>query len=80
MKKFQARTILLAFLTAASLGSYLYLNSISAEHLSSRVPQIKIEQDVTPAEEANGEGEEVRLPGATLKKIVFQFGERFISN
>lgn len=73
MKKLIARTTLLVALTVASLGSYLYLNSITTD--------VRVEGQVTtPLKNGQLEEEEVRLPGATLVKTVFQLGKRFVTN
>jgi len=80
MKKLTSRTVLLVALTVASLGSYLYLNSLSSEELRAVQP-IKIEQEAaSPVDRSDIEHEEVRLPGVTLVKTVFEFGKRLVYN
>ena len=75
MKKLIARTALMAALTVASLGSYLYLNSISTDVQPERTKQVN-----TPLKNGQLEEEEVRLPGVTLVKTVFHLGKRFVTN
>ena len=74
MKKSSTRTVLFCLLIAASIGSYIYLNSLSS-------PMVSFEQ-TTDLEEFEEDIEsndaEIILPDIHLVKKVIETGKRLI--
>ncbi len=71
MKKSSTRTVLFCLLIAASLGSYIYLNSLS-------VQSVPYEQAAIEEEDMESGDAEIILPDIQLLKKVVETGRRLI--
>jgi hypothetical protein len=79
MKKSTARNIVLTFLVAASLGSYIYLNTVEPCCTQEDSPLNKLEWKAEGIEEnLDDHPQGLKLPDLMLIEKVIEIGKRFI--
>lgn len=79
MKKITARTVLLTLLVAASLASYIFLNTTSSGNSAEVIPlgqsSTELLEDI---EDLDRPEREILLPDVHLLKKVVESGKRFL--
>lgn len=76
MKKTSTRSVIIVLLTAASIGSFLYLKCVSGGMDLKDSVGIAMESPADAAEESSAS--EITLPDVRLLKNVVETGKRFI--
>ena len=76
MKKITTRTVLLALLAAASLASYIYLNTSTAVESNELIPLGQSSSELL--EDIDKPEREIVLPDIHLLKKVVESGKRFL--
>lgn len=75
MKKLSTRFVFLFALTAASLCSYVFLNTVETTTNDPVISNTSVEEDLNSEDEAT-----ITLPDVTLMKRAFELGKRFVRN
>ena len=77
MKKLNSRSILFILLVAASIVSYIYLNTVSVENLQSTAEIEAVEAD-KELEGLDAQQKEIFLPDVRILKKAIDTGRRLI--
>lgn len=78
MKKSTARNIILTCVMTASLGSYIYLNTVASSSLDEANTSVKLELQPQSMQEEIEEQSRLQLPDVMIIKKAIEIGKKFI--